>query len=75
MDEMEYMVVDCLGTPNVVKALEKFTAESPQWYLHSCVPAGLDTREHPLQPGKAVTTMMYIVIFKRPHIPKGLVRA
>ena len=71
MDEMEYMVVNCLGPENVIKALEEFTAEVPQWYLHSCVSSGLQTHEHPLAPGKAIAVMTFMVIFERPHTPSA----
>ncbi len=71
MDEMEYLVVNCVGNPNVVKALEEKTVEVPQWFLHSVVSSGILTTEHPLQPGKAIATMTFMVIFERPHKGPG----
>ena len=76
MDEMEYMVVNCLGTENVVKCLEEFTAEVPQWYLHSCITSGLQTHQHPLAAGMpAVAVMTFMVILERPHTPSGNIEA
>lgn len=68
MQEMEYLVVSCLGDENVTKALNDKTSEVPPWELHSVVPAGLHTQEHALS-GKKIAIMTFLVIFHRPHDP------
>lgn len=69
--EMEYMVVNCLGDENVVNALSDKTAEVPHWDLHSVVPAGLVTMQHPIS-GRKEAIMAFLVIFERPHDPNRI---
>lgn len=69
MQEMEYLVVNCLGDENVTKALNDKTAKVPPWELHSIIPAGVQTHEHPLNPSRKVAIMAFLVVFHRPHIP------
>lgn len=42
---MEYLIVNCLGIPNVKKALEDYTTGekgADGWRLHSCTLAGME---------------------------------
>lgn len=68
MQEMEYLVVNCLGDDNVVRAINDKTAEVPPWEVHSIVPSGLQTQQHPLS-GKKTAIMTFLVLFHRPHNP------